>query len=177
MDLEKIKALIDLLAESPLAKLEVIEGDERVKLIKTKGRRSRREPVAADHDASHARRADIADMAGIAGDQAALSPQASAAPAASQPTSQAALPAKAQTQTQTQQVLAPMAGVAHLKPAPDESPFVAVGDSVADGQVLCTIEAMKMFIAVESMHEGVVAEILVESGTEVAAGQPLFRIG
>lgn len=70
-----------------------------------------------------------------------------------------------------------MAGVAHLKPAPDESPFVAVGDSVADGQVLCTIEAMKMFIAVESMHEGVVAEILVESGTEVAAGQPLFRIG
>ena len=70
-----------------------------------------------------------------------------------------------------------MFGVVHLTPAPGEPPFVQPGDTVEQGQVLCTIEAMKMFNAIESEVSGTVVEILVAAGSEVESGQPLFRIG
>jgi len=65
----------------------------------------------------------------------------------------------------------------HLTPAPGEAPFVRVGDTVAQGQVLCTIEAMKMFNSIESEFTGTVLAILVNAGDEVESAQPLFRIG
>jgi len=71
---------------------------------------------------------------------------------------------------------APMFGVCHLTPAPGAKPFVAVGDLVAKGQQLCLIEAMKMFNAVHADRTGRIVAILAEAGTEVANGQPLFRI-
>ena len=70
-----------------------------------------------------------------------------------------------------------MFGVVHLTPAPGEAPFVQVGDTVAQGQVLCTIEAMKMFNSIESEFAGTVLAILVKAGDEVESAQPLFRIG
>lgn len=74
------------------------------------------------------------------------------------------------------ELLAPMFGVVHLRPAPDAAPFVRVGDTVEAGQALCTIEAMKIFNEVRAEHGGRVAAVLVEAGSEVEAGQPLFRI-
>lgn len=164
MDLQKIKALIDLLAESPLERLEVIEGEERVKLVKTKRRGKR----------GHAPRSDEGAVAvGIAQPFDAPTPaaetaHAAAATAATQPT-----PAGAQPQL----VRAPMFGIVHLTPSPGEPPFVQVGDTVGEGDVLCTIEAMKMFNAIESDCRGTVREVLVAPGGEVESGQPLFRIG
>jgi len=69
----------------------------------------------------------------------------------------------------------PLYGVVHLRPSPEAPPFVRVGDAVCAGQSLCMIEAMKAFSEVRAAADGVVAEVLVESGTEVEAGQILFR--
>jgi acetyl-CoA carboxylase biotin carboxyl carrier protein len=70
---------------------------------------------------------------------------------------------------------APLYGVVHLSPGPGQPPFVGVGAAVTAGQVVCVIEAMKVFNQVRAEFDAVVAEILVESGQEVEAGQPLLR--
>lgn len=70
---------------------------------------------------------------------------------------------------------APLHGVVHLQPAPGEPPFVQQGQAVEAGQMLCVIEAMKMFNEVRADRAGAVRQVLVRSGQEVEAGQPLFR--
>ena len=75
----------------------------------------------------------------------------------------------------TMPLCAPLYGVVHLSPAPDQPPFVGVGAAVTAGQVVCVIEAMKVFNQVRAEFDAAVAEILVESGQEVEAGQPLLR--
>ena len=71
--------------------------------------------------------------------------------------------------------LAPLYGVLHLQPAPGEPTFVQAGQAVAAGQVLCVIEAMKVFNEVRAERDATVAAVLATSGDEVEAGQPLFR--
>jgi acetyl-CoA carboxylase biotin carboxyl carrier protein len=151
MDLERIKALIDLLAQSPLAELELIEGDDRVRLVKTPGSR-----------------AGFADVA-----MASTPP---AEPQAGSPVLAPVAPSD-QNESEAHVIEAPMFGVVHLTPAPGEAPFVRVGDTGTQGQVLCTIEAMKMFNSIESEFTGTVLAILVNAGDEVESAQPLFRIG
>ncbi|MDH6167938.1 acetyl-CoA carboxylase biotin carboxyl carrier protein [Variovorax boronicumulans] len=73
--------------------------------------------------------------------------------------------------------LAPLYGVVHLQPAPGEPPFVQPGQAVEAGQMLCVIEAMKMFNEVRADTAATVQAVLVQSGQEVDAGQPLFRFG
>ena len=75
----------------------------------------------------------------------------------------------------TKELLAPLFGVLHLQSAPGEPPFVVAGQSVKAGQTLCVIEAMKVFNQIRAEHDAVVAELLVASGQEVEAGQPLLR--
>lgn len=70
---------------------------------------------------------------------------------------------------------APIAGIVHFQPAPNAPPFIEVGREVRAGDALCIIEAMKVFNTVCAEHDGVVAAVLVSSGTEVDAGQPLLR--
>ncbi|TKC87942.1 acetyl-CoA carboxylase biotin carboxyl carrier protein [Trinickia terrae] len=166
MDLQKIKALIDLLAESPLASLEVIEGDERVKLVKSKRRGGRSEARQAGDDAA-------TPLAAARQTLEQPQPAGDAAPVAGSTRAAAANGAGGTSRL----ICAPMFGIVHLTPSPGEAPFVRAGDTVGEGQVLCTIEAMKMFNAIECERGGTVLEILVESGSEVESGQPLFRIG
>jgi len=71
---------------------------------------------------------------------------------------------------------APLYGVVHLSPAPDQPPFVGLGAVVTAGQVVCVIEAMKVFNQVRAEFDATIAEILVASGQEVEAGQPLLRL-
>jgi acetyl-CoA carboxylase biotin carboxyl carrier protein len=73
-------------------------------------------------------------------------------------------------------VAAPLYGVVHLSPSAGAPPFVEVGQAIRAGQSLCVIEAMKVFNTIEAECDGTVAEILVASGTEVTAGQPLLRL-
>jgi acetyl-CoA carboxylase biotin carboxyl carrier protein len=70
----------------------------------------------------------------------------------------------------------PMVGITYLAPAPDSAPFVAIGQTVKKGQVLCIIEAMKMMNQIEADRAGVVLQLLVENGQPVEFGQPLFVI-
>jgi len=71
---------------------------------------------------------------------------------------------------------APIVGTFYLTPKPDAEPFVEIGDRVSKGTVLCVIEAMKIFNQIESDIDGVIVNILVESGQPVEYGQPLFEI-
>ena len=73
------------------------------------------------------------------------------------------------------ELTSPLFGIVHLQRAPGESPFVRAGDTVEAGRTLCVIEAMKVFNEVCAERDVTVAAVLVESGQEVEAGQPLFR--
>ena len=73
-------------------------------------------------------------------------------------------------------VKSPLVGTFYAAPAEDADPFVKVGDSVKEGQVLAIVEAMKLMNEIESDFTGTVTEILVENGQAVEYGQPLFVI-
>ena len=71
-------------------------------------------------------------------------------------------------------VKAPIVGTFYRAPSPDADPFVDVGDSVEEGDVLCIIEAMKLMNEIECETSGTVKEILVEDAEPVEFDQPLF---
>ncbi|HCN74895.1 acetyl-CoA carboxylase biotin carboxyl carrier protein [Pseudolactococcus plantarum] len=73
-------------------------------------------------------------------------------------------------------VTSPLVGVAYLKPAPDKSDFISVGDSVKKGQTLLIIEAMKVMNEIPAPKDGVVTEIIVSPEAMVEYGEELVRI-
>lgn len=73
-------------------------------------------------------------------------------------------------------VVAPMAGTFYRSPAPGEPAFVAEGDKVSLGQVLCIIESMKMMNQIEADCDGTVVEVLVANRQAIESGTPLMRI-
>jgi len=73
-------------------------------------------------------------------------------------------------------IKAPMIGTFYRKPAPDKEVFTDVGKSVAEGDVLCVIEAMKLFNEIESEISGKIVKILVDDQSPVEFDQPLFII-
>lgn len=145
---ERIKALIDLMAESDLSELSLSEGDTQLRLL--------RESVEA---------------------ASGISPSASTSLKAPATDAAASSQATATANAQEAQACASLYGVLHLTPAPDHPPFVEVGTSVEVGQTLAVVEAMKMFHPVTAEKAGVVTAILVANGEEVQAGQALFSIG
>lgn len=74
-------------------------------------------------------------------------------------------------------VKSPMVGVIYLSPEPDAPRFIKVGDSVAKGQTLLLIEAMKTFNTIRAPRAGNILSILVENGQPVEFGEPLLIIG
>ena len=73
-------------------------------------------------------------------------------------------------------VTSPMVGTFYRAPAPDEPPFVDVGDRIRNGQTVCIIEAMKLMNELEAEVSGEVMEILVQNGEPVEYGQVLMRV-
>ena len=73
-------------------------------------------------------------------------------------------------------IKSPMVGVFYCAPSPDQEPFVAVGDSVHAGDVLCIIETMKIMNEITAERDGTISEICVDNRDVVEFGQPLFRI-
>ena len=151
MDLRKLKKLIDLVEESGIAEIEVTEGEEKVRITRTTATAA---PVYA------------------APVPAAAAPVATpaAAPTAAAP---AAAPA-ARDLSNAQK--SPMVGTFYRAPGPNAAAFVEVGQQVKVGDTLCIIEAMKLMNEIEAEKSGVVKEILVENGTPVEYGEPLFII-
>ncbi|EGC17722.1 Biotin carboxyl carrier protein of acetyl-CoA carboxylase [Kingella denitrificans] len=154
MDLRKLKKLIDLVEESGIAEIEVTEGEEKVRITRS---------VAAPAVQTVYAAAPAPVAAPAAAAQAASAPAAPAAPAAAP-----ANHANAQK--------SPMVGTFYRAASPTSDPFVEVGQTVKEGQTLCIIEAMKLMNEIEAEKSGVVKAILVENGTPVEYGEPLFVI-
>lgn len=74
------------------------------------------------------------------------------------------------------EILSPMVGTFYSAPAPDEAPFVTVGDRIRSGQTVCIIEAMKLLNEIEAEVSGEIVEILVQNSQPVEYGQPLMRV-
>ena len=160
MDLRKLKTLIDLVAESNITELEVTEGEEKVKIVK--GGMVYAAPAA---QAGYAPAQFAPQFAPTTGASAQSS-------AASQAESAADAPAKLDGKV----IKSPMVGTFYAAPAPDKSDFVAVGASVKAAQTVCIIEAMKLLNEIESGFDGTITEVLVQNGTAVEFGQPLFVV-
>jgi acetyl-CoA carboxylase biotin carboxyl carrier protein len=153
MDLRKLKTLIDLVAESDIAELEVTEGESKVRIVKS----------------SAAPQNQVVMM------QPQSMPQVSMpAPAA---TAAEIAAAAALAEPQGHIVKSPMVGTFYRSSAPGAAPFVEVGSTVKEGETLCIIEAMKLLNEIDADASGVIKQILVENGQPVEFGQPLFVIG
>ncbi|KAB8043682.1 acetyl-CoA carboxylase biotin carboxyl carrier protein [Janthinobacterium aquaticum] len=153
MDLRKLKTLIDLVAESDIAELEVTEGESKVRIVKSSAM-PQNQMVMMQPQGMQAQF------------QPAAAPAAAAAPAvvvAAEPTGYV--------------VKSPMVGTFYRSSAPGSAAFVEVGSTVKEGDTLCIIEAMKLLNEIDSDKAGVVTQILVENGQPVEFGQPLFVIG
>ena len=158
MDLRKLKTLIDLVAESGIAELEITEGDGKVRIVKA--------PVAT---------AGLAHVAPMVVPAAPIAqPAAAAAVAAGTGGAPSAEPAAVPSH---HQVKSPMVGTFYRAGQPGADPFVSVGSVVKAGDTLCIIEAMKLLNEIEAEVGGEVLQILVENGQAVEYGQPLFVIG
>lgn len=73
-------------------------------------------------------------------------------------------------------VKSPIIGTFYRKPSPDKPVFVEVGDTIKEGDVLCIIEAMKLFNEIESEVSGKIVKVLVEESSPVEFDQPLFLV-
>lgn len=103
-------------------------------------------------------------------------PVAAAPVAAPAPAPAAAAPAAAPAAEGGVNIKSPMIGTFYRSSGPDKEPFVKVGDRVEKGQVVCIIEAMKLFNEIESEVSGVVTKVLVENASPVEYDQPLFLV-
>lgn len=155
MDLRKLKTLIDLVAESDIAELEVTEGESKVRIVKSSA---------------------VAQNSMVMMQPQAVPHFAAAAPAAAPVAAPAAAPAAAAEPT-GHVVKSPMVGTFYRSSAPGNPPFVEVGASVKEGDTLCIIEAMKLLNEIDADKAGTITQILVENGQPVEYGQPLFVIG
>lgn len=154
MDLRKIKTLIDLVSESGVAELEITEGDDHVKIV--------------NRSAQAAAPAAVSPLPQVI----AAAPVAAPAPAA--PAVAPAAPSVPDEERQT--INSPTVGTFYRAPSPGAKPFVDVGQKVKAGDTVCVIEAMKLLNEIEAEMDGVIREVLVENGTPVEYGQPLFVI-
>jgi len=152
MDLRKLKTLIDLVAESGIAELEVTEGEDKVRIVKH----------AAAPAASPASTTTVVAAAPAAPTPAALAAEAAAAAEAAEAAGHV--------------VKSPMVGTFYRSPSPGAPAFIEQGAVVKAGDTLCIIEAMKLLNEIEADVGGTVKRILVENGQPVEYGQPLFII-
>jgi acetyl-CoA carboxylase biotin carboxyl carrier protein len=144
-DAEAIRQLANILAETGLTEIEIAEKDSRIRV-------ARAHPPAATYAAPPA-------------PAIAMAPTPSVAPV---------VEAVADPGKHPGAVLSPMVGVAYLSPEPGSAPYVTVGQTVAVGQTLLLIEAMKTFNQIKATKAGVVSKILIASGTPVEYGEPLM---
>ena len=149
MDIRKIKKLIELLNETGIAEIEIKEGEESLRLS--------RFSTAESHHITHTPSPTI---------------NIPAPTIYTTPTEVI----KSSEKINGHQVRSPMVGTMYTSPSPDAAPFVTVGKNVKVGDILCIIEAMKMFNEIEADRAGTITAILAENGDPIEYDQPLFVI-
>ncbi len=152
MDLRKVKKLIELLEESAISEIEIHEGEESVRI-------SRHSTGATQ------------TFVQVPGHIESTQTAAAGTPVSAKQVSESALPEET-----GHIVTSPMVGIFYLSPSSGAPPFVEKGQTVAKGDVICIIEAMKIMNQIEADTSGVISKILAENGEPVEYGQPLFVI-
>lgn len=155
MDMRKIRKLIELIQSTGVAEIEIREGEESVRIT----REIKNAPMM---------------MA------APSMMHAAPAPAAAEPQTDNGSahhkPVETTPAADKHTIKAPMVGTVYLSSTPGSKPFIDIGQTVKIGDVICLIEAMKMFNQIEADKGGTVTARLVDNGTPVEFNQPLFVI-
>jgi len=151
MDIRKIKKLIELLEDSDVSEIEIVEGEESVRIARATG-------------VTYAAAAPVAAQA----------PAMVAAPPAA---SAAQEPVAADDLMPPGTIMeSPMVGTFYRSSTPTSKAFVEIGQSVNKGDTICIIEAMKIMNQIEAEISGTVRAVLVEDGQPVEYGEPLIVI-
>ena len=151
-DIEYIEKLVKILSESELTELTLEDVDKAIVLRKEK---------------------EVVTAQAYAPAPVAMPVAAPAATVTSQVVSEAKAEAPA---PKGKPILSPMVGTFYKAPSPDSKPFTSIGESVAPGQVVCIIEAMKLMNEIEAEFAGKVIEICVQDGQPVEYGQVLMYV-
>ncbi|MCK5918577.1 MAG: acetyl-CoA carboxylase biotin carboxyl carrier protein [Cocleimonas sp.] len=146
MDVRKVKKLIELVETSGIAELEIVEGEESVRIIR--------------HTTTPA---PIAAIAPVAAPQTTIFETPATTPAI-------------ESAVAENTIDSPMVGTFYRSSSPTAAPFSEVGQKVAVGDTLCIIEAMKMLNEIEADKAGTIKTILVDNEQPVEFGEPLFVI-
>ncbi|MEX0715378.1 MAG: acetyl-CoA carboxylase biotin carboxyl carrier protein [Planctomycetaceae bacterium] len=152
-DLDKVRALVELMAEHDLREISLRRGDERWRL-----RRGPQEVVQMVANSG-------ALPAAVSSGATQPPPTPPPAPAASDVESVPGVFIKS-----------PTVGTFYASPSPEDPAFVKIGARVSPDTVVCIVEAMKVFNQIPAEVSGTIAEILVNNGDPVEFGQPLFRV-
>ena len=150
MDIRKVKKLIEMLEDSNLEEIEIQEGEESVRLVKSNRQNQ-----------SHQT-------------QSIMIPQASSVQ--EQPPEEVSLEDTLEDKQDANSIDSPMVGTFYASASPGAKPFVSVGDLVSEGDVVCIVEAMKMMNEIKSEFSGTVLSVNVENSEPVEYGQSLFKI-
>ena len=157
MDIRKVKKLMEMLEESSLSELEVIEGEESIRLSKSSNLTTENISTQIPNQIPYQ-----------------VNPQNQNPPA--QIPDQSNIIDKENLEISGYEIKSPMFCTFYEAPSPGSKPFVSVGDVVKKGDVLCIIEAMKMLNQIESDKGGEIKAILVENAQPVEFNQVLFVI-
>ncbi len=162
MELKDIQNLIKFVAKSGASEVKLETDDFKI-TIKTGAEEQKTETVFVQQPAAL---------------QPAAIPVNAPAPVAAAPAADAAPKESAPAADDSKYVTikSPIIGTFYRKPSPDKPSFAEVGKKVAEGDVLCIIEAMKLFNEIESEVSGTIVKILVEDSSPVEFDQPLFLI-
>lgn len=163
MNQKELKELIEFLIEKDIAEFELERGDVKVRI-----KRAGEQTVVHAHPES---RFFSVPPAGPPSIELGSSP---VAPSAATPAPPAAATPAPEENLHT--VKSPIVGTFYESASPGSPPFVAKGDTVKEGQVLCIIEAMKLMNEIEADAAGVIVKQFVTNGSPVEYGMPLFGI-
>jgi acetyl-CoA carboxylase biotin carboxyl carrier protein len=167
MDLKEIQNLIKFVAKSGASEVKLETGDVKI-TIKT-GSDEKETTIVQQVPVGGQMHQQMPAQQPQQQQQQAPAPQESAAP---QQESKGA----ADDDSKYITVKSPIIGTFYRKPSPDKPAFVEIGDSVNEGDVLCVIEAMKLFNEIESEVSGKIVKVLVDDASPVEFDQPLFLV-
>ena len=168
MKVEQVLELVKAVSDSELTEFKYEEDGVKISLKKTSDKIIQVQAPAAP--------AAAPVIAPAVMPAAAPAPVPAAAPVSAPADAEASAAVSAESEVKGNVVKSPLVGTFYAAPAEDADPFVKVGDSVKEGQVLAIVEAMKLMNEIESDFTGTITEILVENGQAVEYGQPLFVI-
>jgi acetyl-CoA carboxylase biotin carboxyl carrier protein len=161
MNQKEIKELIELLVEKDIAEFSIERGDVKLHIKRS------------DHAPQVVQVAAPAVPVAMP-ITAVATPTVAQAPSASPETAKPAPPADDDANLHI--VKSPIVGTFYESASPGAPPFVGIGDTVKEGQVLCIIEAMKLMNEIEADASGEIAKRFVSNGSPVEYGMPLFGI-